>query len=328
MGVCGLYLFWPGVAAVLAKLVSVPIHYVLMVARLMAKVPMAAVYTASPYIVAWLVFVYLLLFGFLLSRNKRPQLLTCCAVLGLCLAQIAGWADGMTSNVRFTVLDVGQGQCLLLRSEGRTYMVDCGGDRDTGTADLAANTLLSQGITRLDGLILTHLDRDHAGGAEYLLSRMETDLLILPAEETSLADATRGRVYYASRDMTLTFGEAQIRIFAPTFPGNSNEMSLCVLFTAENCDILITGDRNGFGERSLLRNADIPKVDILVAGHHGSKNATCEALLDAVRPEIVCISAGEDNPYGHPAPELLLRLLPYGCTVYRTDQHGTITIRR
>ena len=72
----------------------------------------------------------------------------------------------------------------------------------------------------------------------------------------------------------------------------------------------------------------IPQVDILIAGHHGSKNATCEELLQAVRPKLVCISAGWDNPYGHPAPELLQRLEAFGCQVYRTDLHGDILYRR
>ena len=105
-------------------------------------------------------------------------------------------------------------------------------------------------------------------------------------------------------------------------------MSLCILFDTEKCDILVTGDRSGFGERALLRYARIPDVDILVAGHHGSRHSACEELLAAVTPEIVCISVGKHNSYGHPAPELLQRLQDFGCSIYRTDQHGTITIRR
>lgn len=326
--VCLLHLFLPAGAAMLAKLITLPIRYVLLVAKIMADVPMAAMYTCSPYITAWIVFVYVLLILFLLMRNRKPLLLSCCAVFGLCLAQLAGWAEPMLDDVRFTVLDVGQGQCLLFQTEGKTYMVDCGGDSDAASADTAAETLLSQGISRLDGLILTHLDRDHAGGAANLLSRIDTDLLILPEAYSDLADAASGQVIWASEDLELTLEGASIRIFAPTFPGNSNENSLCILFETEKCVILATGDRNGFGERALLRNADIPDVDILVAGHHGSKNSTCEELLSAVRPETVCISAGRDNSYGHPAPELLRRLEKYGCAVYRTDQHGTITIRR
>lgn len=323
MAVCLLYALWVPGAVFLAKLVSWPVRYVLWVASVMADLPLAAVYTDSVYIVLWLIFVYVLLAVFAFSGRRSPKQLLCCGILGLCIALFASWTE--TGETRITVLDVGQGQCVLLQSEGMTYMVDCGGDVDSQTADIAAAHLLSRGIDHLDGLIVTHLDRDHAGAVEYLLSRIDTELLILPAVPSEL---TAGETIYASQDLFLQAGETKITIYAPTFPGTANEKSLCVLFDTEKCDILITGDRDGFGERSLLRNSDLPDVDILIAGHHGSKNSTCEELLTAVSPEIVCISAGEDNPYGHPAQELLQRLAEFGCTVYRTDKHGTITIRR
>ena len=277
--------------------------------------------------VFWLVFVYVLLFAFLLSKNRKPVTFGCCAILGLCVALLASWAEPMLDDVRFTVLDVGQGQCLLLQCDGGTYMVDCGGTSDAEAADTAAETLLSQGISHLEGLILTHYDRDHAGGAENFLSRIDADLLILPPEYSNLSLPAK-KTLYAQEDLQLDAGDTQIRIFASQIPGNDNENSLCVLFDTRNCDILITGDRDGFGERSLLRNANIPDVDVLIAGHHGSKYATCEELLRAVKPEIVCISAGRNNAFGHPAPELLERLETLGCTVYRTDLHGDILIRR
>jgi len=110
-------------------------------------------------------------------------------------------------------------------------------------------------------------------------------------------------------------------------PDSGNESSLAILFRHENCDILITGDRSGFGERILLKTAQIPEVDILVAGHHGAANASCEELLEATKPEIVVISVGE-NHFGHPAQEVLNRFAAIGATVYRTDQQGTITLRR
>jgi competence protein ComEC len=78
----------------------------------------------------------------------------------------------------------------------------------------------------------------------------------------------------------------------------------------------------------LLRHAELPDVDVLIAGHHGSKNSTSKELLDAVKPETVIISAGADNPYGHPAEELLKRLTEFGCDIYRTDENGTIIFRR
>jgi competence protein ComEC len=327
MAVCVLGLFWTAGASFWGKAVSLLIRYVLTTSRIVADFPLSAVYTRSVYIVIWLILVYALLFAFLWSKNRKPMTLVCCASLGLCIALLTSWAEPMADDVRFTVLDVGQGQCLLLQTDGRNYMVDCGGNSDEMAADAAAETLLSQGISYLDGLILTHYDRDHAGGAENLLSRIDVELLILPPVYSDLSLPAK-QTLYAREDLLLDAGDTQIRIFASRLPGNDNENSLCVLFDTQNCDILITGDRDGFGERSLLRNADIPDVDVLIAGHHGSKNATCEELLTGVRPEIVCISAGRDNLFGHPAPELLQRLQSYGCTVYRTDLHGTITIRR
>ena len=253
---------------------------------------------------------------------------TCCTILSLCLALTASWLEPCSSDVRFTVLDVGQGQCLIMQSGGRVYVVDCGGDSDTRPADAAAEALLSQGYSHIDGLILTHTDRDHAGGAENLLSRIRTDLLILPRQAEKIVVPKDTQVVIAEQNLEITDGSGKISIFAPVFHGEENEMSLCVLFDTEKCDILITGDRNAFGERSLLRHADIPNVDVLIAGHHGSKYSSCQELLEATRPQIVCISVGADNSYGHPAQEVLDRLSSFGCTVYRTDQQGPITIRR
>lgn len=328
MAVCLLYGLVPAAAAVLANVIAWPIRYVLWVAETLADFPLAAVYTVSPYITAWLVFVYVLLAVFLISRNRRPRILSCCAALGLCLALTADWVESASDEVRITVLDVGQGQSILLQSEGRSFLVDCGGDSATEAADRAAEELLHQGIGKLDGLVLTHMDEDHAGGAEGLLSRMDTELLFLPEEFSELPETTNAQAICVTEEVEIAFGETVIRLFPATFPGNSNEKSVCVLFDTKKCDILVTGDRDGFGERALLRNAQIPDVDILIAGHHGSGSSTCEELLAAVKPEIVCISVGAGNIYGHPSETLLQRLAAFGCEVYRTDIQGTITIRR
>ena len=329
MAVCLLSMFWQTGAMVLAKVVAWPIRYVLMVARTMADVPMAAVYTQSIYIVLWLILCYVLLLVFLIQRNKQPRVLACCACIGLCLSLLASWAEPMTDNCRLTVLDVGQGQSILLQSEGRTFLIDCGGDRDTETADIIAGTLLSQGIGQLDGIVLTHYDADHAGALDHLLTRVQTELLLVPdTVDATTFPAVRGKVCYVRENMVLTFGDGKMTVFGPIYSGSSNENSLCILFESENCDILITGDRSDFGERMLMRNAELPDVDLLIAGHHGSKYSTSEELLQTVRPETVIISAGEGNRYGHPHEELLQRLAQFGCNVYRTDLNGTIIYRR
>ena len=327
VAVCVLALVCLPLAVIAGSVAGVLIRYVLTAAKIMAAFPWAAVYTVSPYVTIWLFFAYCLLLIYLVCR-KMAGAFTCCTILSLCLALTASWLEPCSSDVRFTVLDVGQGQCLIMQSGGRVYVVDCGGNSDTRSADAAAEALLSQGYSHIDGLILTHTDRDHAGGAENLLSRIRTDLLILPRQAEKIAVPEDTQVVIAEQNLEITDGSGKISIFAPVFHGEENEMSLCVLFDTEKCDILITGDRNAFGERSLLRHADIPNVDVLIAGHHGSKYSSCQELLEATRPQIVCISVGADNSYGHPAQEVLDRLSSFGCTVYRTDQQGTITIRR
>lgn len=328
VGVCLLHFVLPTLAGILAKAVAIAIGYVLWVSHTLAEFPMSAIYTASPYTAAWLIFTALLLLIFLLSKNRRPAVFGCCAVLGLCLTLAAGWIEPTLNDVRFSVLDVGQGQCLLFQTEGKNVLVDCGGDSDTEAADLAAETLLSQGIDHLDVMILTHLDEDHTGGAEKLLTRMDVELLIMPYMHSTMDTGRADTVVYAADNLELSMERTKVTVYSPGFPGSDNEMSLCVLFDTQKCDILVTGDRGGFGERMLLRRENLPEVDVLVAGHHGAQDATCEELLTAVRPKIVCISAGTDNPHGHPAPQLLERLNRFGCSIYRTDIQGTITIRR
>lgn len=328
VSVCLLALMWSPLAQIVGILAAILIRYILLVAKIMASFPLAAVYMVSPYITVWLIFVYVLFILFLVCGKRIPKAFSCCAILSLCLALMASWWEPLTSDVRFTVLDVGQGQCILMQSRGRTYVVDCGGDSDRNTADIAVEALLSQGYDHVDGLILTHTDRDHAGGAEYFLSRIRTDLLVMPEASETICVPEHTEIVFAKNDLQISDGYTNISVYVPVYHSSDNEMSLCVLFETEECAILVTGDRNAFGERSLLRHAEIPDVDILIAGHHGAKTSTCQELLAAVQPEIVCISAGEDNPYGHPNPELLERLSDFGCTVYRTDQQGTITIRR
>ena len=332
IAVCGLSFLWKAGAVWLAKLVSLPVFYIQWLARTFAKLPLAAVYTDSVFIVLWLILSYLPLIVFLLRKNRNPVRLVSSVSILLCIALLLSWYVPGNEKGSITMLDVGQGQCILLQSEGRTFLVDCGGDNDEASADLAARTLLAQGIDTLDGVILTHYDRDHMGGVPYLMTRVGSDMLILPDTEDmgkrSLLPLTDTQVLPVSDTLTLEYGNTRLTVFGPVYDGYSNENSLCILFETENCDILITGDRSAFGERMLLRSFDLPDVDILVAGHHGSGYSTSEELLAAVTPETVMISLSKDNNYGHPDPELLQRLEEQGCAVYRTDECGSITIRR
>lgn len=167
-----------------------------------------------------------------------------------------------------------------------------------------------------------------------MLGRIPTDQIYLPdtasvsASKDAIHVAARGRVTTVQKDMSLRWDDCQLTIFAPVLSNSDNESGISVLFTGENCDILITGDMNELGEKLLLNEKQIPALDVLVAGHHGSKHSTGERLLQQTMPEKVFISVGRDNSYGHPAQEVLDRLEKYGCEIHRTDLEGTIVFRR
>lgn len=333
MAVCLLGFLDLRLAELFASIVAWPIRYVLAAAKLLASFPLAAVYTKSIYIVIWLIFAYGMLIIFLCIKKKPAALFAGLISASLCLAVGFSWAEPLLGEGRFTMLDVGQGQALLLQSGGKTFLVDCGGDYSQDAADITAETLLSQGIDRLDGIILTHYDADHAGGMEYLLTRIDTDLLLMPhsLDEGGVGEKLAALVPDGTKtiaeDLILSYDEVQLTVYAPFSYNSGNESSLCVLFQTENCDILITGDRSQDGEGLLLKYHELPQLDVLVAGHHGSKYSTSQALLEATQPQYAFISVGADNSYGHPTQEVLDRLREFGCMIYRTDLNGTICYR-
>ncbi len=332
--VCAVSLVFWKLASLLAIVVSFLIQVVVQLAKALARLPFAAAYTESGYIVLWLVFVYVLLAAYLLLKKKPALTFAACVFLGLFLAVGASWAEPLLDGCRVTALDVGQGQAILLQSEGKTYLVDCGGSDSEDVADKTAEYLMSQGVYRLDGVILTHYDTDHAGALPYLLTRISADTLYLPKAvdvETVMQAAILGvgeqNHISVEEELVLTFGGCTISLF----PGNSsvsgNERSICVLFQREKCDILITGDRTGKGELALMQQVDLPELELLIAGHHGAADSTSQWLLEKTTPENVFISVGEGNRYGHPNGELLQRLESVGCRVFRTDRSGTLIYR-
>ncbi len=334
MLVCALgYIYMP-IAQLIGGVLAWLIRYVTGAATIMAAVPMGAVYTKSIYTVMWLIFAYALLAIYLMLKRKPAMLLAGLVLSGLFASVALSWVEPLIDECRVTMLDVGQGQAILLQSEGKTFLVDCGGDYDEGAANITAETLLSQGIYTLDGVILTHYDGDHAGGTPHLLTRISTENLFLPYAEDpdqvggKLSRLSDAAVHSVKDDVKISYGDTEITIFAPVSYNSGNESSMCVLFQTENCDILIIGDRSETTERLLIERHELPRLDVLVAGHHGASTSTSVELLQATNPEYVFISVSEDNPYRHPAQQTIDRIVEFGCKILRTDENGTVIFRR
>lgn len=322
------------IASAMVWITAWPIRYVLSIAGILADFPLAAAYTSSPYIVIWLIGCYVLLGIYIFTKHKHAIAFTCGVVITLTLAMAASWTEPLLHECCVTVVDVGQGQSVILQSGGRTYIVDCGGNSGEYAADQTASYLLGHGISRVDGIILTHYDEDHCGGIPYLLTRINVDQLFLPKTEgweEQIPLLTQGidiPVKPVEEDLLLTYGTTGITLIAPDTYISDNDSSICVLFQTENCDILVTGDRGELGEMLLMHDHELPKLELLIAGHHGSSTSTGEELLAATDPETVFISVDENNRYGHPSDKLLARLEKHGCRVYRTDLHGTLIFWR
>ena len=255
-------------------------------------------------------------------------------VLSLVLAVGASCLEPVVGNYLVTVMDVGQGQCVLLRCGNRNYLVDCGGADGEETADKAASLLLSQGIAKLDGIIVTHYDADHVNGVQYLIQRVPASTLYLPDTQdntdfrSELTAAFESSISWITDDVHLAAGDWRIMLFAGESEKAGNESSLCVLFQRQNCDILITGDRSVQMEDVLLDQWNLPQLELLVVGHHGSASSTGFRLLSETKPAYAAISVGKDNRYGHPTEQALARLERAGCVVLRTDKDGDINFGR
>lgn len=334
MLVCLIGAVWTAGGQMIAGIISVPIRLVGWISDVLSGAPLAAVYTCSKYIALWLILSYCLFALFLRMKKKRPLVFAAAIIFSLLLAIGMSWLEPVAGNCLVTVMDVGQGQCVLLRCGGRNYLVDCGGEDGEQVADKAANLLLSQGIVALDGIILTHYDADHANGVERLMHRVPADALFLPDAPDStdfraaLTEDFSDRIIWVNTDMQIEQGDYRISLFAGALEKEGNESGLCVLFQRQNCDILITGDRSTRMEDALLEKWKLPQLELLVVGHHGSGSSTGLGLLAQTRPGCAVISVGKDNTFGHPAPETLARLELYGCKVYRTDIHGDIHFGR
>ncbi len=328
---CVLGALWLPLGTAIGWVIYWLVKIVFCVTEVISNMPLSSLYTNSIYVITWLIFAYLLLVVFFKSKKKHPGVLVCCLLVGLAATIACSWLEHRTDDYRITAVDVGQGQCIILQKKNQCYVVDCGGDSGSEAANRTVQLLKSQGVFRIDGLILTHFDEDHAGGAVKLLSRIPADKLYLPVigEEndilTELTASYGNKIAWVEEIVTLESDD--LTIIPALQAQDDNESSLCVLFQPENCDILITGDRSFEGEKELLENVDLPDLEILVAGHHGSKTSTSLELLNKTRPEVVIISVGADNRYGHPTWETLERLNLFGCAVYRTDLKGTVTFR-
>lgn len=332
-----LAVFLPAVMVYPGALFGLAGHYIRAVVMAVGAWPLAALSVHFPTFLIWLAAVYLQIPGWVCSKHRWKQL----GLSLLCLALLLGGAVGVNawtvsrSDLTVTALNVEQGASTLFLSGREAVLVDCGGDGQDSAGDTAADRLTAMGRSELDLLVLTHLDDDHFNGTAQLLYRLKVAKIAAPVVAThseqlallaELAAAEGAELILVTEELRIPFGKAELTLYPPLGQGTSNEEGLFALCSVGEFDTLITGDADSFVERMLVKYYDLPDIETLMVGHHGSRHSTCQELLDALRPELAVISVGY-NSYGHPAEEVLERLTASGAKIYRTDEKGTVTIR-
>jgi competence protein ComEC len=246
-------------------------------------------------------------------------------------------------RVRITVLDVGQGDAILVDADrGARMLIDGGPDPDRLLVALDAH--VPAWDRRIDLLVLTHPHEDHVAGMALLLERYRVSRVVEPgmrgpgpgyrAWVDELATEGRSASRLATGD-AFTLDDVRFEVLwpdrgsVPAEPGDSgtgiNNVSIVLLGSFGRERFLLAGDIEEDIDPILLARG-LPSVDFLKVAHHGSRTSSTGAFLDAVRPRIAAVSAGARNPYGHPAPATIGRLRERKAQVFRTDLDGTVDV--
>jgi len=251
--------------------------------------------------------------------------------------------------LRITFLDVGNGDSILVRSPtGRNVLIDGGGAAYKGGTGanqgerVVLPYLLLNGITRLDSVILTHPHRDHVGGLPSVLGEMRVGLLLDPQIPSDVPEYSEMLAIAANRSIAtrrahvgqrLNLGRgAVLEVLWPPrslVHGTAEDVNNnCVVtkITYGTFSALLTADIEEEAERMLVGSGKPLRSTVLKAPHHGNDTSSSPAFLNAVRPQIVVITCGDNGPKGPPDHVVLDRFSAIGCRVYRTDRDGAVTV--
>jgi competence protein ComEC len=241
---------------------------------------------------------------------------------------------GGSGNIEVHIIDVGQGDSILVVTSGGNMLIDAG---PNSAEDNLKNYLTGNNISSFEYAVFTHPHEDHIGGADMIMTGFTVSNVILPGCTSSTQTYARmmdaieksgANVITAVAGSEYVLGSVTASILAPVSEtySNINNYSVVIKLTYGETSFLLTGDAEKESETEILAkfSANFLKCDVLKVGHHGSDTATTLAFLKAVAPKLAAISCGAGNSYGHPHGITLSRLSNEGVTVYRTDEHGTI----
>lgn len=331
-----LFLLLPWVGDLLLPLLELLYGSLLRLVDWFARWPLASISPGAPPSALLLLYTLLLLALFFYRERWRPYV---AAALVVTCVLLLSWQPLLrfTSNTyNLCVLSVGQGSAAALHLPGgEAVLFDVGGGQESVGRQIIVPYLRYRGTWKIQSIYLSHLHDDHIQGLADVLAAFPVENLYLPAASRtspaldqllSLVEPYGVPIHFWTRGDTRWHMGLRVTALNP-LPGSSyddNEDSLVLLLEWPNLRVLLPGD---IGESESVLLPVVPSdVDVFLVPHHGSAQSSREEFLRLLRPEHAIISVGASNRYGHPAPSTLERLARYCQHVWRTDQHGAITI--
>jgi competence protein ComEC len=325
-----------------AAVAGVLLHVLEFTCRLFALPPGLSFHVLPPSLAVVLVGYGAIMGAGVVPPRWRAVALSC-LIAAIALTVADGRRPVAPGRLELVVLDVGQGDALLVRCpNGLTMLVDAGGFRDSAfdVGDrVVAPALRALGHLRLDILVITHAHRDHLGGAISILEQFSPGAVWLgrtPAEHPGIGELERvseargSAVVRPRRGVRLSLGGLTLRILHPRTGGRcpsrsaQNDDSLVLLLESGQRSLLLAGDLEAAGEAALVEMDERLAAGLLKVGHHGSRTSTTASFLARVDPDLAVISVGVTNPWRHPDSQVLDRLRNSNVEVYRTDLQGAL----
>ena len=239
------------------------------------------------------------------------------------------------SPLEIHFVDVGQADCILIKSNEKSMLIDAGNNDD---ADLIQRYLKNHNVQELEYVIGTHPHEDHIGSLDTVINTLDVKNIIMPRKTTNTKtfEDVVGAIENKNLSITLPkvgdtykIGDAEFVILSPVkedYGSNLNNYSVSILLTYGENKFIFTGDAEKEVEEDILNTKIKIDADLMKMGHHGSTTSNSEEFLNKISPKISIITCGVDNSYGHPHQEILDTLNKRNVETYRTDLQGNIIV--
>lgn len=337
-------------AAVLSQITSAILWVYKLVCSIAVRLPGNYHILGKPHL--WKIAAYyLILFiiieitSYIKKSGYRKNIKIKSVILLLYLSALIFICCNIKTGFNLTVLDVGQGDCIIFSVKDKVFLMDCGStDKEKAGKYILIPALKAMGVSHLEGIFISHGDADHVNGIEELISEgvkegIEINRLFVTnntyysKEGEKIVNEARRNYPDAGIDIfeegsRILVDGMQIEGLLPhrNERGDANEMSMVILIRYEKFSTLLCGDVEGNGEKALTDKLH-EGVSVYKVAHHGSKGTSGESLLKKLRPLVAVVSAGKNNSYGHPHKETLKRLADIKSRVFVTIDSGAVSIK-